>query len=294
MDGLGLTGENVFLHGNGAADPSTTAKEEVEQMRPRDEIAAINQQHWGRVAAEDYRPSLDLDPTPIRDYGAGRTEQAPARLVDEMYPADVLAGVAGKAVLCLAASGGHQTPFFGLLGARVTVVDLTEGQLEHDRTAAAHYGYEVRTIQGDMRDLSELGKESFDLVWQQRSMASIPEVREVYAQVAGVLRPDGTYRVDFTNPAVEFAHEEWDGVGYRITRPYKEKVRHTPGEAIEFRHYLRDIFGGLLAAGFSIQRVEEEPGFEQQDPTLEPGSWEHSLEYLVGFVMVARKETGRE
>lgn len=263
-------------------------------MRPRDEIAEINQQHWDRVAAEDYRPSLDLDPTSLRDYGAGRTEQSPARLADEMYPAELLAGVAGKDVLCLAASGGRQTAFFGLLGARVTVVDLAEGQLEHDRTAAAHYGYEVTTIQGDMRDLSALEEDSFDLVWQQQSMAHIPDCREVYTQVARVLRPGGTYRVDFTNPAVEFAHEEWDGVGYRVRRRYAEKVRHTPGGGIEFRHYLRDIFGGLLAAGFSIQRVEEEPGFEEHDPTLEPGSWEHSGEYLVGFVMVARKETGRE
>jgi SAM-dependent methyltransferase len=262
-------------------------------MRPRDEIAAINQQAWERVAAEDYRPTLDLDPTPLRDYGAGRTQQAPARLVDEMHPADLLAGVEGKDVLCLAAGGGRQTAFFGLLGARVTSVDLAEGELEHDGTAAAHYGYEVRTIQGDMRDLSELEEESFDLVWAT-AMAYVPDCREVYAQVARVLRPHGLYRVDFTNPAVEFAHEEWDGVGYRIVRPYAEKVRHTPGEAIEFRHYLRDIFGGLLAAGFSIQRVEEEPGFEEEDPAATPGSWEHSGRYLVGFVMVARKETARE
>jgi ubiquinone/menaquinone biosynthesis C-methylase UbiE len=262
-------------------------------MRLRDEIAAINQQHWEKVAAEEYRPTLDLDPAPLRDYGAGRTHQPPARLVEEMYSADLLAGVEGKDVLCLAAGGGRQTAFFGLLGARVTSVDLAEGELEHDRTAAAHYGYEVRTIQADMRDLSELEEESFDLVWAT-AMAYVPDCREVYAQVARVLRPHGLYRVDFMNPQGEFVHEEWDGVGYRIVRPYAEKVRHTPGEAIEFRHYLRDIFGGLLAAGFSIQRVEEDPGFEKQDPTATPGSWEHSGAYLVGFIVVARKETGRE
>jgi ubiquinone/menaquinone biosynthesis C-methylase UbiE len=206
-----------------------------------------------------------------------------------MFPAELLAGIAGKGVLCLAAGGGRQTAFFGLLGARVTVVDLAEGELEHDRTAAAHYGYEVRTIQGDMRDLSELEEESFDLVWGT-AMAYVPDCREVYAEVARVLMPGGLYRVDFTNPQAEFVHEEWDGVGYRIVRPYAERVRRT--DAIEFRHYLRDIFGGLLANGFSIQRVEEEPGFEEVDPTARPGSWEHTWAYLVGFVVVARKETG--
>ena len=90
------------------------------------------------------------------------------------------------------------------------------------------------------------------------------------------------------------AAEEWDGVGYRIIRLYAERVRHTPGGAIEFRHYLRDIFGGLLANGFSIQRVEEDPGFEEPAPAATPGSWEHLQRYLVGFIVVARKEAGRE
>ena len=40
-------------------------------------------------------------------------------------------------VLCLAAGGGQQSVAFALLGANVTVFDLSETQLEHDRLAAA-------------------------------------------------------------------------------------------------------------------------------------------------------------
>jgi hypothetical protein len=32
----------------------------------------------------------------------------------------------------------------------------------------------------------------------------------------------------------------------------------------------------------------------EQDPTLEPGTFGHSLKYLPGFIVVARKEAGRE
>ena len=76
----------------------------------------------------------------------------------------MLADFAGKDVLCLDAAGGQQTVPFGLLGARVTSVDITEGQLAGDCTVAPHYGYEIATIRADMRDLSPLYADAFYLV----------------------------------------------------------------------------------------------------------------------------------
>jgi len=259
-------------------------------MNARDEIAETNRKHWERMVEEGCGftvPWLDLDRNLIVRYAAGDLEPVPEPLI-EVYPTSVLANVEGKDVLCLASGGGQQSAVFGLLGARVTVVDIAEGQLDGDRKAAAHYGYEVTAIHGDMRDLSCLGDESFDLVYQAPSMAYVPDVRQVYSGVARVLRPGGLYRVHFTNPATEFA--DWDGEGYRITVPYAERTLRRADGAIEFRHYLSDIFNGLLDLGFSIQHVEEDPQCRQQDPQAPPGSWAHSLMYLVGFAVVARKE----
>lgn len=115
-----------------------------------------------------------------------------------MTPRNILTDVDDKDVLCLASGGGQQSAVFGLLGARVTVVDLAQGQLAGDREAAAHYGYEVTTIQADMRDPSCLDDESFDLVFQATSMGYVPHVREVYSQVARVLRSGGLYRTVIT------------------------------------------------------------------------------------------------
>ena len=42
-------------------------------------------------------------------------------------------------------------------GSNVTVLDLSETQLERDRLAASHYGHSIVTEQGDMRDLSGPG-----------------------------------------------------------------------------------------------------------------------------------------
>lgn len=260
-------------------------------MNTRDETAKTNEAHWDKAVEEGCGftvPWLDLDPDVICRYAAGELEQVTDPLMS-IFPAEILANVEGKDVLCLAGGGGQQSAVFALLGARVTVVDISEGQLKGDKIAAEHYGYEVTTIHADMRDLSCLADESFDLVYHEISTSYIPDVHPVYSEVARVLRPGGLYRTIFTNPAVEFTHEEWNGKGYCITRPYAEKVRHFPGGAMEYRHYMSDIFNGLIECGFSIQRVEDDPYYLHPNPQAVPGSWEHTLAYLVGFAIVARK-----
>ena len=262
-------------------------------MRELDEIATINKQHWEKAVKKGAGctiPYLDLDVEAYRSYRERETKVLPGPYCDDS-PAEefVMGDVQGKDVLCLAAGGGQQSAVYSLLGARVTVFDFSEGQLAGDRKAAAHYGYEVTTIQGDMRDLSPLDDESFDLVYGT-GMCFVPDAQEVYSGVARVLRTGGLYRVDFANPATEFIEPDaWDGEGYRITVPYAKKSARPEGDAIQFRHYMGEIFNGLLATGFSIQQVQDRP-FDLPDPQAEPGSWDHWLTYVTGFVIVAKKE----
>jgi SAM-dependent methyltransferase len=241
-----------------------------------DEAAAANHELWEREVRAGCGfcvPWLDLD------------REAPLASAPEHYPPEIFAGVAGQRVLCLAAGGGQQSAVFGLLGADVTVVDFVEGQLEADRIAARHYGYEVATLRSDMRDLSALGKESFDLVFQAESMAYVPDCASVFAEVARVLRPGGTYRVEFLQPAA-FA-VEWDGEGYRVARPYGERTHEREDVGIETRHTLADIFNGLMRAGFEIESVHERPRTAGSDS--EPGTWAHQERYVGGgFAVVAR------
>jgi len=263
-------------------------------MSEEDQIAAANERHWEKMVKEGCgftRPWLNLDRVAVREFAEGQLEPAPRPLI-EMYPSSILADVKGKDVLCLASGGGQQSAVFGLLGGRVTVVDLAEGQLAGDRAAAEHYGYEVTTIRTDMRDLSPLGDESFDLVYQAPSMSYVPDVRQVYSEVARVLRTGGLYRADAGNPAVQFVDmDSWDGCGYRITVPYGVRRVENDGQgAVEFRHYLGGTFNGLLAAGMSIQGVHDDPCNLQRNAQAAPGSWEHILTYVPwSFAIVARK-----
>jgi ubiquinone/menaquinone biosynthesis C-methylase UbiE len=262
-------------------------------MNGKDDISARNRSWWQQMAAEGCsftQPWLDLTKQEILDYCSGQLNQH-ARLRN-IYPRWILENVQDKEVLCLASGGGQQSVVFGLLGATVTVLDFSEKQLVGDRRAADHHGYQITTLLADMRDLSMLAENSFDLVYQAPSMAYIPEINSVYVGVARVLRPGGDYRVAHTNPAVEFVDlESWDGEGYRISKPYSVK-KDADGEigSVQFRHYLKEIFGGLIDTGFSIRQVIEAPGHFEPHNQAAPGTWEHSQIYLPWqFVILARK-----
>lgn len=259
-------------------------------MAARDEVAVANEQLWEREVAKGCGytiPWLDLDPVLVRQYADGELDCAPESLT-VMSPRSILADVEGQDVLCLACGGGQQSAVFGLLGARVTVVDLAQGQLKGDREAARHYGYEATTVHGDMRDLSMLDAESFDLVYGT-AVCYVPDAREVYSQVARALRPGGLYRCDWGQPGLHFV--AWDGSGYQITKPYCEKIDRRGDGGIEFRHYMDDIFNGLLEAGFAIRQVEDLSRDHEPDPEATPGTWTHESSYVRGrFVIVARKE----
>jgi SAM-dependent methyltransferase len=266
-------------------------------MNLSDEVALANQALWEAEVEKGCGftiPWLDLDVALLRRYANGELESLPDPLTG-LGPPGIFANIAGKDVLCLASGGGQQSAVFSLLGARVTVVDLTEGQLRGDQEAAAHYGYEVITLQADMRDLGALDADTFDLVYQADSIAYVPDVREVYREVARVLRPGGLYRVKHYQPAIHFV--EWqprmarDSGGYRITKPYAERIDRRDDGGIEFRHYMDDIFNGLLDAGLSLQHVVDWGRHNQPSAEAPPGSWAHQDPYIGGgFIIVARKE----
>lgn len=260
-------------------------------MKTEDEAAIANRMLWEREVQKGCGytiPWLDLDIASLRRFAEGELAALPEPM-SCIFPAICFSGVEDKDVLCLAAGGGQQSAVFGLLGAHVTIADLAEGQLAGDRKAAAHYGYDLRTVCADMRDLSELDDESFDLVFQANSMAYVPDVRVVYAEVARVLKASGIYRVDCSNPATAFM--KWNDEAYCVSAPYNEKVNRRDDGGMEFRHYMDDIFNGLIDSGFSIQSVHEEPYFRQSDDGAVAGSWHHERAYVAGgFVIIAKKE----
>ncbi len=243
-----------------------------------DEIARYNKERWEALAGaniEYSRPYLNLTPQTARA---------------ELDPYGIMGPVEGERVLCLASGGGQQSAAFGLLGAQVTVLDLSETQLARDREAAAHYGFTVETRQGDMRDLSPFADASFDIVYHAHSINFIPNVEPVFAEVARVLKHSGLYRMSCSNPFVHGLDERcWDGQGYPLSQPYTDgKVTGDPDWDVwqldgtvervrgphEFRHTLSTLINGMVRHDFIILGLWEGP---RGDPNAAPGSWNHFI-----------------
>jgi SAM-dependent methyltransferase len=243
-----------------------------------DEVAEYNRARWRALAdggALYTRPMLDLDSAKARGW---------------LDPDGWLGDVGGSRVLCLAGGGGRESACFAVLGAAVTVFDLSPEQLARDRLAAAHYGTRVETLCGDMRDLSALDGADFDLVWHSYSINFVPDARAVFREVARVVRRGGLYRLMCANPSVLGATpRDWDGRGYALSREYVEGGMVTavdeswvyerepdgpapPGR--EYRHGLGTLLTGMAEQGFRVLRATEDVS-TYPDPSAEPGTWEH-------------------
>jgi len=240
-----------------------------------DEIAKYNQGRWRRLVdanAVFTRPALDLDVE-----GARRSVDPDGRY----GPLD------GKRVLALGGGGGQQSIAFALLGARVTVLDLSDAQLARDREAALRHGVEIDTIEGDMRDLSALPAAGFDVVCQPYSLNFVPDSGVVFRQVARVTQTGGAYCVDVANPYfVGVSARDFDGDGYVVRLPYLQGMPVDTrdadwvagGAAIEpareYRQTLAAVINGLVASGFRITHLDE-GAHTDPDPNASPGSWDH-------------------
>lgn len=250
-----------------------------------DDIASFNRERWNALVDAGIlysKPWLDLTPETARV---------------KLDPDGLLPDMGGKHVLCLANGGGQQSAAFALLGAEVTVLDLSDAQLAQDQRAAAHYGVNVRIEQGDMRDLSRFADASFDLVCQWYSINFVPDPLRVFAEVARVLRAGGHYWLGFGNPHRFTLQDETWREGYRITRAYKDgeaefaddywDVEHEDGSKQrvlgprEFSHTWTTMHNGLAERGFVIRHVSE---YKNTEPNPEVGSWQHFMSLLPPYI----------
>ncbi|MBD0372542.1 MAG: class I SAM-dependent methyltransferase [Pyrinomonadaceae bacterium] len=232
---------NVREHNRGAWDKEVERGNVWTVPVSIEKIAEARQGHW----------SVDL------------TETRPA-------PREWFPPLEGLEVLCLASGGGQQAPILAAAGARVTVYDNSPKQLEQDRLVAERERLELKTVEGDMRDLRAFADESFDLIFHPCSNLFVPEVLPVWCEAFRVLRRGGILLSGFMNPVSFIFDQELMERGILEVKhklPYSDltsvseeerAARISSGEPLEFGHTLTEQIGGQIEAGFIITGFYED------------------------------------
>lgn len=232
------------------------------------DIREYNRDAWNREVERGSEWTMPASPEKI---AAARRGEWRVDLTETLHvPREWFPEVLGLDVLCLASGGGQQAPILSAAGARVTVFDNSPKQLEQDALVAAREGLDLKTVEGDMRDLSVFADESFDMVFNPCSNLFVPEVRPVWREAFRVLRRGGILLAGFLNPALYIFDRQMSDKGILQVRhalPYsdltsiseEERERQASNqEPLEFGHTLTDQIGGQLDAGFLISGFYED------------------------------------
>ena len=189
----------------------------------------------------------------------------PVRPVPEhWYPAK------GSKVLGLASAGGQQGPVLAAAGFDVTIFDNSPAQLEQDRMMSEKFNLGIKTVQGDMADLSMFADETFDLVFNPCSTCFVPDVVQVYKEASRVLKKGGIFMTGFTKPVYylfDIALAEKGIFTLKYESPYSDltslndeelKFFLDQNEPMVFGHSLEAHINGQLKAGLQITEIMED------------------------------------
>lgn len=177
----------------------------------------------------------------------------------DWFPSEMKA----KKILCLASGGGQQGPIIAATGADVTVFDNSIQQLKKDELVAKRDGLTIKTVQGDMRDLSVFDDEYFDFIIHPWSNGYIDTVLPVWKECSRILKKKGTLISGFGNP-IEYIFDlgELNKGNFVVKHkiPYSD-LENLDDEAVAtiskedgyiFGHTLTDQIQGQIDAGFAI------------------------------------------
>jgi len=176
----------------------------------------------------------------------------------------------GSKVLGLASAGGQQGPVLAAAGYDVTIFDNSPAQLEQDRLMSEKYNLGIKTVQGDMADLSAFSDESFDFVFNPCSTGFVPDVVKVYKEASRVLKKGGIFMTGFTHPVYylfDVALVEKGIFTLKYQSPYSDltslndeelKFFLDQNEPVVFGHSLEALINGQLQAGLQITDLMED------------------------------------
>lgn len=176
----------------------------------------------------------------------------------------------GKDILGLASGGGQQCPVFAAHGANVTVMDLSDGQLEKEKMVAQREGYTIHLVKSDLSKPFPFADNAFDMIFNPISNCYIEDIQPVWKECARVIKPGGVLLMAFVKEEhfmfyPDFMHEDvlisrfplpFNSI--RDLSPEQKKQRLDDKMPFTFSHTLTEQIGGLIQAGFELVDLYED------------------------------------
>ena len=180
-----------------------------------------------------------------------------------------LGDVRGEGV-CVLGSGDNEAVFaLAGMGARVTSVDISEGQLAIAAERARILGLSVSFVRADVTHLAGLEDGRFDLAYTGGHVSVwVSDIARYYAEAARILRQGGLLIINEYHPV----RRMWlDSAGpeprhrYLHRGPYEDRSREGRPQ-YEFHWTVADHIQAVLDAGYALVKViEHGEGKENED-----------------------------
>jgi ubiquinone/menaquinone biosynthesis C-methylase UbiE len=170
-------------------------------------------------------------------------------------------GVVEDKQVCVLGSGDHEVVFaLAGMGARVTSVDISEGQLQVGRERAETLGLEISFLRSDVTELQAIEDDRFDIVYTGGHVAVwVSDLLKFYREAVRILKPAGLFIVNEYHP---FRHLWDETLELNIEHAYFERGPHKYQSEYEVEQYeyhwtVADFLQAVMQAGCEVQLVAE-------------------------------------
>lgn len=175
----------------------------------------------------------------------------------------------GKRVLGLASGGGQQGPELTAHGYDVTILEMSNRQLQADALVARREEYSINLVKADMTNPFPFADASFDFIVHPVANCYVEDIEHVWREAYRVLLPGGALMSGWTNPIMYMVDDEAlfsDEVPLEIKHalPYNSRYEEqkgleiTTGSGYQFSHTFDTQIGGQLRAGFLLKDFYED------------------------------------
>ncbi|GAA1247655.1 class I SAM-dependent methyltransferase [Prauserella halophila] len=171
--------------------------------------------------------------------------------------------LAGADVLEIGCGSAPCARWLTAQGADAVALDLSAGMLRHARTAARRSGLTPALLQANAEALPLSGA-TFDIACSSfGALLFVPSLETVFAEVARVLRPGGSWVFSVTHPMRWIFPDDPGPTGLTAVQPYFDRTPYVEQDEsgtatyVEYHRTFGDYVRALTSTGFRLLEVVE-------------------------------------